>query len=147
MHAAKTRLIRSLSLSHQKKDWPAGPHQCFFWHDTDYRFVICSFRRFSCPANPILLLVWEWQWQISKKRCFSSRWLIFFLIKDLTAWLLKVDDELAMIFRGNWLGTSWSALGRFSLIVIYKHLWLFNSLKVLEFFFLKLYRNSLTLMK
>ncbi len=40
--ATITLLLRSLLMSYQKKNWRAGPHQSFFWYDTDYRFIICS---------------------------------------------------------------------------------------------------------
>ena len=42
LRAAKMHLLRSLSLLYQKKGWQAGPHQSFFWSDTDCRFVIGS---------------------------------------------------------------------------------------------------------
>ncbi len=37
-HAAKTSLLRSLSLSYRKKYCRAGPRQSFFWFDINYRF-------------------------------------------------------------------------------------------------------------
>ena len=38
----KLCLLWPFSSSYLKRDWPAGPHQSFFWYDTNYRFVICS---------------------------------------------------------------------------------------------------------
>ncbi len=44
--------LRSLSFSYQKKDWHAGPHQYFFWYDTDFKIY---FLRRVQIINPFLL--------------------------------------------------------------------------------------------
>ena len=51
--AAKTHLLRSLSLSYQKKVL-TDTCQYFFWYDTAYRFVICSLHRLYCIGGVIL---------------------------------------------------------------------------------------------
>ena len=89
--AAKMRLLRSLSLSYQKKDWQSGFRQSFFLYDTDYRFVICKIHRFHCkvgvipkerlvePCPPMLLLIG--QWQRRKKTHFCGTQLLSKLIQ------------------------------------------------------------------
>ncbi len=46
--------LRFLLLSYQKKNWRAGPHQSFFWYDTNYRFIICSLHRLYFIVGVIL---------------------------------------------------------------------------------------------
>ncbi len=64
-------VLRSLSLSFQKKNWQVGPQQSFFWYDTywkiksvkaaEYNFVVGVIPKegVAGPCPPILLWVWQ----------------------------------------------------------------------------------------
>ncbi len=50
----RKQTLRSLLLSYQEKDWWAGPHQSFFWYDTDYKIysVKVADYRFTVDVMP-----------------------------------------------------------------------------------------------
>ncbi len=52
-YVTQKQALRSLSLSYQKKAWPAPAQQAFFWYDTDYRIVLCSLHKSYFTVNVI----------------------------------------------------------------------------------------------
>ncbi len=84
---------RSLSLAYQKKDWRAGPHQSFFWYDTDYK-TFCEDYRLQIHS-----------WCHTKRRIGPKRRIglsFFWYDNDMDLKVCISMTHLISVWHGRW---------------------------------------------